>query len=272
MQPFDWVIIHLGVASGVVKGVEVDTAFFNGNQAPAISVDGCYAVGDGVDDEVTSQEFAHWEELLSVRPCGPNQRQAWKVEGKEKAITHVRLRMWPDGGIARFRLYGQAVPVWPPHNEEVELSAAVMGGVAIKCSDQHFGRKGNLLLPGRGVDMGDGWETKRSREAGHTDWVIVRLGAPGKVSRVIIDTAHFLGNFPRKVKVEGCALEAGESVEETDSRWSGVLPVQKLGPGSEFEFGLEKSKEVQGKHFSHMKLTIIPDGGVKRFRVFGTKA
>ena len=272
VQPFDWAIIHLGVASGLVVGVEVDTAFFNGNEAPAISVDGCYVVGDGVDEQVTSQEFSHWQELLSVRPCGPNQRQAWKVDGKEKAITHARLRMWPDGGIARFRLYGHAVPVWPPHNEEVELSAAVMGGVAIKCSDQHFGRKDNLLLPGRGVDMGDGWETKRSRAVGHTDWVIVRLGAAGQVRRIVIDTAHFLGNFPQWVRVEGCATEAGQSVGEADSRWSEVLPVQKLGPGSEFEFGMEKLKEVGGKHFSHMKLTIIPDGGVKRFRVFGTKA
>jgi len=272
-EPFDWVIIRLGVASGRPKGVEINTAFFNGNEAPAVSVDGCYETAEGADNKITEKGFDGWSEVLGKRPCGPNQRQAWKLEGQHGNITHVRLRMWPDGGIARFRLYGEAVPVWPSDlTQEIELSAAVMGGVAESCSDQHFGGKENLLLPGRGVDMGDGWETKRSRVQGHTDWVIVKLGARTKVSRIVIDTAHFRGNFPQGAMVEAANFEGNKAVKHDDPAWSGLLPVQKMGPDQEFEFGDNVLLEVRERVFTHMKLTIIPDGGVKRFRVFGTRA
>lgn len=263
-------IISLGVASGLVRGVEVDTAFFDGNQAPEISVDGCFVTGEGADDQVLKEGFMGWAETLGIRACGPSRRQAWQVEAG-KSVTHVRLRMWPDGGIARFRLYGQAVPVWPLENQEVELSAAVMGGVAVKCSDQHFGRKDNLLLPGRGVDMGDGWETKRSRGK-HVDWVIVKLGARGVVSRIVIDTAHFRGNFPKETWVEGCDAEGEGVVEEEDPRWSSVSPLQSMGPDKEFEVRIGEGMEEGERTFTHVKLVILPDGGVKRFRVFGRKA
>lgn len=256
-----------------MRGVEIDTAFFNGNQAPLISVQGCFEPGEGADEEVGKEGFTGWQEVLGRRECGASQRQAWVVSGQERAVTHVRLCMYPDGGIARFRLYGQAMPVWPANAaEEVELSAAVMGGVAVKCSDQHFGGKENLLLPGRGVDMGDGWETKRSREEGHVDWVIVRLGARGTVTKVVVDTAHFRGNFPPRVTVEG--LDAsGEMVEAGDARWVELLGAEKLGPDQEFEFGSAAMKNLQGgRAYTHLKMTIIPDGGVKRFRAFGTRA
>ena len=255
-----------------MRGVEIDTAFFNGNQAPSISVQGCFEPDEGADEEVGKEGFASWHEVLGRRECGPSQRQAWTVGG-EKRVTHVRLCMFPDGGIARFRLYGQAMPVWPADaTEEVELSAAVMGGVAVKCSDQHFGGKENLLLPGRGVDMGDGWETKRSREEGHVDWVIVRLGARGKVTKVVIDTAHFRGNFPQEVTVEGLNAE-GKVVEAEDARWVELLGVEKLGPDQEAEFGSAEMKNGHGEDaYTHLKMTIIPDGGVKRFRAFGTRS
>ena len=253
-----------------MRGIEIDTAFFNGNQAPCISVQGCFQPGEGVDEEIAKDSFDGWQEVLGRRECGPSQRQAWNVTG-QKQVTHVRLCMYPDGGIARFRLYGQALPVWPDTGE-VELSAAVMGGVAIKCSDQHFGEKANLLLPGRGIDMGDGWETKRSRGEGHVDWVVVKLGARGRVSRIVIDTAHFRGNFPQGVKVEGADAE-GASGEEGNEIWREVLGVRRLGPDQEFTFEREDLTNVDGnKAYTHIKMTIIPDGGVKRLRVFGTRA
>jgi allantoicase len=165
---YDYVIIRLGTAAGLVQGVEVDTAFFNGNHAPEISIEGVYRTEDNADDIVKamarqeSDEGDHaWVSLLSKKECGPSARHAWWLQEslRQKPITHVRLRMYPDGGIARFRVYGTAKPVWPADTtKEVELSAAQMGGLAIACSDQHFGVKDNLLLPGRGVDMGDGWE------------------------------------------------------------------------------------------------------------------
>lgn len=263
-------IISLGVASGLVRGVEVDTAFFDGNHAPEISVDGCFVTGEGADEKVLEERFAGWTEVLGIRACGPSRRQAWQVEART-SVTHVRLRMWPDGGIARFRLYGQAVPVWPLEKRVVELSAAVMGGVAVKCSDQHFGRKDNLLLPGRGVDMGDGWETKRSRGE-HVDWVIVKLGARGVVGRVVIDTAHFRGNFPKEAWVEGVDAEGEGVVEAGDGRWKEVARLGALGPDREFDLKVGEGVGEEKRTFTHMKLVIVPDGGVKRFRVFGTKA
>ncbi|KAI7602162.1 Allantoicase, partial [Hortaea werneckii] len=113
-EPFDWVVFRLGVASGKVKGVEIDTAFFSGNHAPEVAVQGCF-LSDQVDDEgVKSKDFAGWETILPKQECGPSQRHAWLLPAMtEKAYTHVRLQMFPDGGIARFRLYGEVLPVLP---------------------------------------------------------------------------------------------------------------------------------------------------------------
>ena len=163
-EPFDWVVVRLGVASGTVVGLEVDTDHFSGNHAPAISVEGCFSQDDA---EVLSWKGTRgkWEPILGIHECGPKERFAWKLdEPTNKQYTHVRLNMYPDGGIARFRLYGHAVPVFPEDKEAIfDLAAAQNGGVAVSCSDQHFGTKDNLILPGRGKDMGDGWETARSR-------------------------------------------------------------------------------------------------------------
>jgi allantoicase len=269
----DFVVIKLGVASGLVKGVEVDTAFFTGNFAPEISVEGCVATGEHADREVAAAGFQGWKEILALRPCEGNTRQAWTVEG-EKVATHVRLRQYPDGGIARFRLYGTVLPLWPADkNELVELSAATNGGVALSCSDQHYGTKDNLILPGRGIDMGDGWETKRTR-GDHVDWVIVKLGATGVVKRVVIDTAHFRGNFPKAVKVEGLHVEEGEKsalVDSQDERWTDIVSTTPMSADKEHVFEEATLKAAAGSAFSHVKLTMIPDGGIKRFRVFGIR-
>jgi len=277
-EAYDWVVVRLGVASGRVKGVEIDTAFFDGNHAPEIAVQGCFYTGDDDDDDsangVKSKGFGGWETILGRQACGPSRRQAWLLpQVTEKAYTHVRLLMYPDGGIARFRLYGHAVPVFPSDVDEVfDLAAIVNGGVAVACSDQHFGTKDNLLLPGRGVDMGDGWETKRTRGE-HVDWVIVRLGAAGLVERVVIDTAHFRGNFPQRVQVYGLEGSGVKGVPKADDAgWVEVLEPHKAGPDKEHEFGKEMLKSVEGQTYAYMKLVIIPDGGVKRFRVYGKRA
>ncbi|TDZ34707.1 Allantoicase [Colletotrichum spinosum] len=268
-EAFDWVIVRLGVASGTVEGVEVDTAFFNGNHAPSISVEGCFNLDDG---EVISWKGGRgqWETILGNEECGPSQRFGWKLaEPKKKQYTHVRLNMYPDGGIARFRLFGHAVPVFPEDKEAIfDLAAAQNGGVAVSCSDQHFGTKGNLLLPGRGKDMGDGWETARSRTKGHVDWTIVRLGAAGYVQNVVVDTAHFRGNFPQKVKIDAITWkESGEPGADAEG-WTEIVAPSKCGPDQEHEF----SSAVKDAAVTHVKITIIPDGGVKRLRVFGKRA
>ncbi|KAI2631669.1 Allantoicase [Xylaria nigripes] len=267
--PFDWVVIRLGVASGTVEGIEVDTAFFSGNHAPAISVEGCFSSSD---DEVLSWkgEKGGWEPILDIQECGPSQRFGWKLDNPTtKQYTHVRLNMYPDGGIARFRLFGHAVPVFPVDKEAIfDLAAAQNGGVAISCSDQHFGTKDNLILPGRGKDMGDGWETARSRTKGHIDWAIIRLGAPTNISSFVIDTAFFRGNFPQAAKLDAIEWkEAGEPGADAKG-WVEVLEPKKCGPDQEHTFDCK----VQDASFTHVKLTIIPDGGVKRLRVLGKRS
>ncbi|KFH40501.1 Allantoicase-like protein [Hapsidospora chrysogenum ATCC 11550] len=267
-EPFDWVVVRLGVASATVEGIEVDTTYFSGNHAPAISVEGCFSDND---EEVVSWKGGRgkWETILGVQECGPNKRFGWKLdEPTDKKYTHVRLNMYPDGGIARFRLFGHAVPVLPDDKDAIlDLAAAQNGGVAVSCSDQHFSTKDNLLLPGRGKNMGDGWETARSRGKGHVDWAIVRLGAPGFIQHFVVDTAHFRGNFPQKVAIQGIEWKSeGEPSADADG-WVEVVGPSKTGPDQEHEF----ESSAKDKALTHVKLIMIPDGGVKRFRAFGKR-
>lgn len=292
--PYDWVVIRLGCV-GVIEGVEVDTAYFNGNEAPEAGLDGFYApdADEEMDKQIAGKEWENkWEEVLPKQACGPSQRQAWKVSGQGvdgKQFTHLRLKMYPDGGIARLRVYGRVVP--PPSSVAAgaerpleDLASALNGGVAIECSDQHFGTKSNLVLPGRGKDMGDGWETARSRTHGHNDWVIIKLGLRGKsIEKVIVDTKDFRGNFPRAVKVEGWPVEPSKAALGLEK------PPTADGPGWVSLIDGEKKCQADTEHvfegdelvasapledwvWTHVKMTIIPDGGVKRLRVFGKRA
>lgn len=270
-----------------MRGVVVDTGGFDGNQAEGVEVwGGCCEGGDGdgsggvgeegrdkADERVRGEGYMGWRCLLGRKACGADRKQAWFVRDDDGGgeVTHVKLCMFPDGGVARFRLLGDVVPVWPvDRGVEVELSAVAMGGVVVGVSDERFGRAGNLLLPGRGVDMGDGWETRRSRGRGEGmgDWVVVRLGGRGRVARVVVDTLHFRGNFPRGVRVEGVdvGVEGGEVVVGgEDGRWEVVVGESGCERDWEHVF------EVGGRVWTHLKLVILPDGGVKRFRAFGTR-
>lgn len=250
--------------------MEIDTAFFNGNHAPEVAVQACFA-SDDREEEIKSKDFGEWETILPIQECGPSQRHAWLLPETTKPYTHVRLQMFPDGGIARFRLFGDVQAVLPQDTSAVfDLAAIVNGGVAIKCSDQHFGTKDNLLLPGRGKDMGDGWETKRTRGV-HVDWCIIKLGVSGIIERLLIDTAHFRGNFPQKVQV--FAAPASETAPEHDSSaWVEILSPQKTGPDFEHVYEGSVLSEVQDKAYGFVKLVMIPDGGISRIKVFGRKA
>lgn len=260
----DYVIFKMGVASAKLVGCEIDTAFFNGNHAPHISVE---AVFLSEDEDIESLLESKWESVIPKTECGPSQKHFFTRDAiTDASYTHVRLRMYPDGGIARFRLYGSVVPVLPSDLSTVlDMASVLNGGVAIDRSDQHFGTADNLLLPGRGHDMSDGWETKRSREPGHVDWVVFRLGALTKISSIVVDTLHFRGNFPQKVNVKAIKVGKDSDVPRFDSKdWNLLVPDSKTGADKLLEF------KVSGDEvYSHVLFTIIPDGGVKRVRVFG---
>ncbi|EIM81146.1 Allantoicase [Stereum hirsutum FP-91666 SS1] len=280
---YDWVIIKLGT-TGTVHGFDVDTAHFNGNEAPQVSIDAMFLSDDASPPDAKD---SGWHEILPKVDLGPSSRHLFKVP-ETKGINYVKLNMYPDGGIARFRVYGHVVPIHPASPDELFDAAHVFaGGRVTYTSDQHFGVGSNLILPGRGKDMGDGWETKRSRQPGHKDWTVIRLGTPTSLSHVVIDTAHFKGNFP-----QSCELHATSSTSEIpphspshvpppssnpssevsaktseEDEWSLVLPRTLLGPHREHSLVLEN---VEVKKFTHVRLTIFPDGGVKRVRVIGT--
>lgn len=294
-KEYDWVVIKLGCVARI-DAVEVDTAYFNGNEAPQAGLDGCSIAkeeeeGSGVEKE----GFPGWNEILPPSKCGPSQRQAWKVSGPSvqgKEFTHLRLKQYPDGGIARLRVFGTVIPPLLPPNvtsgKEArpleDLASALNGGVAIACSDQHFGGKHYLVLPGRGKDMGDGWETARSRFKGHTDWAIIRLGLRGrKIEKVVVDTKDFRGNFPRAVKVEAWATEVAKAALDTEADpkadgvgWKELVRGEQLCQADhEHEYEGEQlvvSEPPEGHVWTHVKMTIVPDGGVKRLRVFGRRA
>ncbi|KIK80872.1 hypothetical protein PAXRUDRAFT_214916 [Paxillus rubicundulus Ve08.2h10] len=258
----DWCIIKLGT-TGTLVGFDIDTTHFNGNEAPAVSVEAL--LSSELDErDLTS---AQWTEILPRVALGPSSRHLFKI-AETTPLNYVRLNMYPDGGIARFRVYGHVAPIQPADDTEAfDLAHVFAGGRVVFTSDQHFGVGSNLILPGRGKDMGDGWETKRSRQKSHKDWVIIKLGAPGKLEIAEIDTAHFKGNFPESCELH--ALSTASDVPESDSvAWVPILSRVKLGPHRRHFFQLNAFPDDV---FTHVKVTIYPDGGIKRVRIIGTR-
>ena len=183
----------------------------------------------------------------------------------DRICSHVRLHIYPDGGIARLRLFGEIRADFTGIDGFVDLAAVEHGGRAIACSDEHYGSMHNLTAPGRGVNMGDGWETARRRGPGH-DWVIIALGQPGVIERAEIDTAHFKGNYPDRVLLEGALFSSDEQALHDESAWQTLLPEAKLKMDQQHYFDdvLQQIGNV-----SHVRMSIFPDGGISRVRLFG---
>ena len=263
-EGYDHAVIRLGVP-GSIKGVDIDTSFFTGNFPPSASLDGCFvAEGDPSDD-------TQWTEVLSSVELQGNSHHYHEISD-ERPYTHLRLNIYPDGGVARLRVYGIPFRDWAKQNpdEQVDLAAALNGGRALACSDEHFGRMSNILNPGRGVNMGDGWETGRRRTPGN-DWVIVALGHAGIVEKIVVDTLHFKGNYPESCNIQAAFVKGGtDSQIATQSLyWRELLPSQKLQMHNEHTF-IEQIKELGP--ITHVRLNIFPDGGVSRLRLFGKVA
>ncbi|MBO3278054.1 allantoicase [Pseudomonas schmalbachii] len=263
-EGYDYAVIRLGVP-GSIKGVDIDTSFFTGNFPPSASLDGCFvAEGDPTDE-------TQWTEVLSSVELQGNSHHYHAI-ADDRAYTHLRLNIYPDGGVARLRVYGIPFRDWANQNpnEQVDLAAALNGGRALACSDEHFGRMSNILNPGRGVNMGDGWETGRRRTPGN-DWVIVALGHAGIVEQIVVDTLHFKGNYPESCSIQAAYVKGGTDgqIETQSLYWRELLPSQKLQMHSEHTF-IEQIRELGP--ITHVRLNIFPDGGVSRLRLFGKVA
>lgn len=257
----DWCVVRLG-APGVVRGVDVETTHFKGNFPESCALDICDLGGLGSASELA---HAHWYEVLAPVRLEGDAHNWFAIERATKA-THVRLRIVPDGGIARLRAYGEVLTDWARlcGRGQIDLAAAEHGGLVVASSDMFFGSRHNLIMPGEARGMGDGWETRRRRGPGH-DWTIVRLGTSGAVERVEVDTRHFKGNAPGACSLEACVADR-IGMPGDDTRWQDLLPTTPLQPHARhtFERELRSIGDV-----THVRFNIFPDGGVGRLRLFG---
>jgi allantoicase len=260
---YDWCIVKLARA-GVIHGLDIDTSHFTGNFPPAASIEAARVAGGGAPDASTQ-----WTEIAPSTTLKGNSHHYIEINDGQ-AYTHIRLNLYPDGGVARLRVYGQPQVEWADTGagELVDLAAMGSGAYVVAANNEHFGAASNLLLPGRGVNMGDGWETRRRREPGN-DWAIIALARHGTIKKIEVDTAHFKGNYPDR-----CSIQAASHAGGTDNSlvtqamfWPVLLDEQKLQ--------MDKQHFYEGPQIAalgpvtHVRLNIIPDGGVSRLRVWG---
>lgn len=264
---FDWCIIRLGL-SGIIRGVVVDTSHFKGNYPDHCSIEAC-AVDGHPDVEQLLSDAILWTEILPTSKLRGDSLNPFPIK-REQRFTHLRFKIYPDGGVARLRVYGEVVPDWSKlgrGESEIDLAAAENGALVVASSDMFFGHRHNLIMPGRAADMSDGWETKRRRGPGH-DWAIIRLARRGRIHRLEVDTSYFKGNFP-----ESCSLEAtdagNDSIEDyanSSLAWREILARTKLQAHTRHFFE-EEIKDSDAA--THVRFNIFPDGGVSRLRIMG---
>jgi len=264
----DWAVLQLATP-GKIHGFDVDTAHFMGNQPSSCSIEGInLAPGSAPEDWENTQ--LKWKEILADTVLNPGSHHYVPCADQD-TFTHLKFNIYPDGGVARLRVYGEVDKDWnkQPVDETIDLLAAVNGGKAIQCNDMFYSHMDNLIMPGRGINMGDGWETKRNRTPNNRDWVILRLGHPGCIEKINLDTHHFKGNFPDSCSIEGCYSESDEAVIANEVEWQSLLPQNKLNAHKE-HFYITEIKHLSC--ITHIRLNIFPDGGVSRLRLFGKKS
>ena len=259
----DWCVIRLGVP-GEVAGFEIDTAFFTGNYPPGAMLEVARS-----DAAIPSDEG--WTAVTPKLDLKGDDR-VWVAIDHREPVTHVRLHIYPDGGVARLRIWGRVLPDWSKvgDDEAIDLLATANGGRGIIANNEHYGAVANLTAPGRGVNMGDGWETRRRREPGH-DWAVLELGAFGRIEEVTVDTAHFKGNYPDRCSIQASARAHGspEDIAAQAEGWPVLLPEAKLAADTVHVFREELAAMGPVKF---VRLNIFPDGGVSRLRMVGKLA
>jgi allantoicase len=267
----DVCIVRLGLP-GVVRGAVVDTAFFRGNYPAECQLEGA-RLSTNQDASAIHDPATKWVTLVPRSPLrgdAKNQFAAARGEGDtDITITHVKLTIIPDGGVARLRIHGEPRGDFTRLRSlggPIDLAALENGARSLLCSDMFFGSRHNLILPGRPLDMGGGWETRRRRGPGH-DWNLIELAAPGVIRRVELDTMHFKGNAPGRASLDAADAEgaSGEALSRSDE-WRALLPETPLQPHSRhlFEAELRSLGRV-----THVRLNVFPDGGVARLRCLG---
>ena len=255
----DWCLIKLG-SPGIIKEIDVNTKFFTGNYPPQASIEGIYSESEpDIDDK-------KWLTVLEKVDLDGDKINKFGVK-KKNIVNWIKVNIYPDGGIARLRLWGDVYQNWDnfDNNKIIEISALKNCGKIISYNNAHYGDVSALLSEGRGKNMGDGWETRRRREPGN-DWIIIELGKKARLEEVEVDTAFFKGNFPESCSVEGVDADGNiENIENLD--WTPIISKTALKADTIHKIKIEN--KYKQTIFSHVRLNIFPDGGVSRFRVYG---
>ncbi|OZI34266.1 allantoicase [Bordetella genomosp. 10] len=259
----EWCVIGLG-RPGELAAVGIDTRFFTGNYPLAVSIEGCALDGGAPLEE------AVWRPLLPITPAAGDTPALHPLE-RTGRITHIRLNMHPDGGMARLRVFGKIDGDGTlAQGELADLAALENGACVLGCSDSHFGSVNALIAPGPSVAWGKGWESRRKRTPGH-DWAVIALATPGRIEQALVDTKYYTGNFPAGFSLQGaCAADVPPALILNEAmHWPELLDRQALQGGSEHLVPLPAHAQ---RIVTHVRLNIYPDGGVTRLRLFGRPA
>ena len=256
---YDWCVLRLGIP-GQLAAVDVETTHFRGNAPEQVALEGAW-----VERGLPAEE--DWVSLLPQSDCQAHSHNFYEI-ASDQACTHLRLKIYPDGGVARLRAWGVARVRRQDYvdGELLDLASVMVGGRGQQCSDMFYSSPSNLLMPYPGINMGDGWETRRRRDEGN-DWCIVKLGLAGSIRKVIVDTAHFKGNFPDHFTLEATSV-AGDDASGDGVSWQRVIGPSPLAADQSHRY-IDEIEVPLDARFAHVRLNIFPDGGVSRLRVIG---
>ena len=258
---YDYLVLKLG-KPGKIFDIDIDTSHFNGNQPTHASLEGCFS-------RSKPNKKTKWTRLLGKKKLGPNKNHNFKSQNKS-TFNYIRLNIFPDGGVARLRLYGKIeIDKKTINNKNINLTSVLNGASIVGCNNEHFGRAENIIAPGKGKNMGDGWETRRSRGK-NSDWLIIKFGKPGLIKKLEIDTHHFKGNYPDSCSIQTAIINKDLSnnlIVKNSKNWKFILNKSKLSAHKKHvfkKFLIKRNKE------NYLKINIYPDGGISRIRAFGS--
>ncbi|KAJ1832524.1 Allantoicase [Coemansia sp. RSA 2711] len=265
----DWAVVRLGSA-GTVAGFDIDTRGLDGEHASQVSIQGCLAPESSAVDSHGDVDGAEWEELLPEVDISANSHHLLALWTPTKnPFNFVRITLHPDGGVSRLRILG-TVAVSSDSEGEVDLASVNAGARVVHVSDEKLGAKENLILPGRATAASRetrGWKTRRSRSDDHSDWAIVRLGEPGFLTRIELDTLFYDGDQPVSASVQACYTEMENPERDSECFWYQIVPRTELNGNKLHKVDVT----LNDVPFSHIKLVIHPDGGISRLRAFGQR-
>ena len=256
----DYLILKLGRPGKIYK-VDVDTSYFSGNHPSKISLEACYS------KKKLPKKNSKWTTIIKKTSTKANSHHYFNIKSKS-VFSHVKLNIFPDGGVARLRIYGLMNIHKRFGKKTLNLTSVLNGAAPIVCNNEHFGRAENILAPGTGKNMGDGWETRRSRGK-NFDWLIIKCAAPGKINKIQIDTHHFKGNYPDKCSLQAAYIDpkiSNKSIINNSKKWNFLLSKVKLSANKKHNF---QNKLMKNKKINYIKINIFPDGGISRIRAFG---